>query len=576
MQKTFKTITLVFIFVCFLLAACSNPSGGGNTETGTITINLSSSTSRATTGFPETPMDMNDLTYKIKLTPVSSGSPTERVVNGSANALITISPGSWNITVYAYRDFLTEPTIYGIGKSQGGPIEVKANQNTSVSIIMERPISIDLDKNEAIFSPLERTSKTIVLTVYRFEPTVPAPSVGLDIDKSGLTNAKIDIPIQQQSPYPDTKIFEIKIESDPPGSTPSGNFVIKGITGLPSGYANMDEQQVIPVKFHDGLTENTPIPVNQSNIATFNSTFTTDMSYLSKHYFLEEDIITWSGSWTPIGDAPSSNAFTGTFDGRNGIITDINFSGSPDYLGMFGAISSTAEIKNLNLYSVIFDNTSPAYNSATGGLVGHNNGKIENCSVTGTIDGPKNVGGLVGFNNSKIIKCSADVNVIGNDNVGGLVGNTGTTPSSIENCYATGAVDGSTGDNFGGLVGLNAAKIINCYASGDVIYTSGNYAGGIAGQNFGGTINSCVSLCANISGSGPDSGQIVGGPGGLSNNYAASGTGTDPDDKDGKMITSSEYEEAAWWKNTVGFSASIWDFENWYPPSPPMLKKAEP
>ena len=126
-----------------------------------------------------------------------------------------------------------------------------------------------------------------------------------------------------------------------------------------------------------------------------------------------------------------------------------------------------------------------------GGLVGRNNGLIENSSVgnstsvqntysSGTM--ANNTGGLVGTNEMNgIIRSSYAAAVVsgydgGNTGyVGGLLGF--NSQGSIENSYAIGNV--IRGASSGGLVGFSTGTITGSYAAGNV---SGTSAGGLVGS----------------------------------------------------------------------------------------------
>jgi hypothetical protein len=271
-------------------------------------------------------------------------------------------------------------------------------------------------------------------------------------------------------------------------------------------------------------------------------------NYPNNHFILKNDInlsnyLSVDGNgyndgagWEPIGS--SGTPFTGTFDGGEFTITGL-FINRPmaGGIGLFGHTGNSAEISDLRLVAV---NVTGSY--FVGGLVGENNGEIDNCSVEGSITGNDEVGGLVGFNSDGTITEShaagevtgcvindtppedigglvgnnvgniqnsysmATVNVVGYVNeddreeylyVGGLAGLNGGV---ISNSYATGDVtalydteDESTGYAIGGLVGFNSAfesgaTITDSYATGKV--TGEEYVGGLVGQNQGHITNS--------------------------------------------------------------------------------------
>jgi filamentous hemagglutinin family protein len=127
---------------------------------------------------------------------------------------------------------------------------------------------------------------------------------------------------------------------------------------------------------------------------------------------------------------------------------------------------------------------------SVGGLTGFNSGTISNSYSTGSVNGDFWVGGLVAYNYSGagpglITQSYATGNVSGGSNTGGLVGvNAGT----INQSYATGAVESSQSSNVGGLVGWNPSEsvygngvITQSYATGTVTAGAFSSAGGLVG-----------------------------------------------------------------------------------------------
>lgn len=117
-----------------------------------------------------------------------------------------------------------------------------------------------------------------------------------------------------------------------------------------------------------------------------------------------------------------------------------------------------------------------------GGLIGYSSHFITNSYATGavTANEAQYVGGLIGYQNQRSITNSrAFGDVTGATRIGGLAGgtNSGTT---ITSCFATGYTVGLTGGYVGGLTGFGRAHIFNSYAVGDVT-GNGNYIGGLDG-----------------------------------------------------------------------------------------------
>ena len=112
---------------------------------------------------------------------------------------------------------------------------------------------------------------------------------------------------------------------------------------------------------------------------------------------LTENINLIDMEWTPIGT--ESQPYTGTFDGGNHTITGLTVTTSDQYAGLFGFIGSGGKVKDVTLKDVKIESNNEM--SAVGGVAGRSyGGKIENCSVSGSVSGSgKNsaVGGIVGY-----------------------------------------------------------------------------------------------------------------------------------------------------------------------------------
>ena len=165
----------------------------------------------------------------------------------------------------------------------------------------------------------------------------------------------------------------------------------------------------------------------------------------------------------PIGSGFSSDPFGGVFVGDGHAISDLSINPEQSDLGLFAETTENAEIRNVNIQNISV--TGGTFN--VGGLVGENNGSIENSSVAGEIDGDaSDVGGLVGVNNDNgSIESSYVIGNVGGDSfsvdIGGLVGeNDGT----ITRSYAAGGVDSDgTSADIGGLVGENDGTVEDSY-----------------------------------------------------------------------------------------------------------------
>ncbi|HOC58887.1 MAG TPA: GLUG motif-containing protein, partial [Smithellaceae bacterium] len=162
---------------------------------------------------------------------------------------------------------------------------------------------------------------------------------------------------------------------------------------------------------------------------------------------------------------------------------DNNGYGGENVGGLAGLNSSTGVISDSSAAGAV---TGSGCN--VGGLVGRNDSNIAvtNSHATGTVTGTSNVGGLMGYNNGAVANSHATGRVTGASYIGGLVG-WNDSNSAITNSHATGAVTGS-GEQIGGLVGVNYGAVANSHATGRV--TGANYVGGLVGINNGAVTNS--------------------------------------------------------------------------------------
>ncbi|MFR1563305.1 MAG: stalk domain-containing protein [Anaerotignum faecicola] len=220
-------------------------------------------------------------------------------------------------------------------------------------------------------------------------------------------------------------------------------------------------------------------------------------------------------NWTPIGT--EDTLFQGTFDGGGHQITNLKI-GKREYGGLFGNVWG-ATIQNCNVTGEV-----NGYNYS-GGIVGYanDNTHILNCSFQGNVEGNgQDRGGIVGSTSigCDVSGCFVTGTVTGGNCVGGIAGN---GVGTIKNCYALADVT-AAGDSAGGIAGYAYnLSIENCYYSGKV--SSNGNAGGIAGIASGTTtINNCVSLAESVTGiwkvnriAGKNSAK-------LTDNYAWSGT----------------------------------------------------
>ena len=257
-------------------------------------------------------------------------------------------------------------------------------------------------------------------------------------------------------------------------------------------------------------------------------------------------------NWTPIGT--EDTLFQGTFDGGGHQITNLKI-GKREYGGLFGNVWG-ATIQNCNVTGEV-----NGYNYS-GGIVGYanDNTHILNCSFQGNVEGNgQDRGGIVGSTSigCDVSGCFVTGTVTGGNCVGGIAGN---GVGTIKNCYALADVT-AAGDSAGGIAGYAYnLSIENCYYSGKV--SSNGNAGGIAGIASGTTtINNCVSLAESVTGiwkvnriAGKNSAK-------LTDNYAWSGTKVSGSaTPDGAALTYTNGELSEQFSDIFKDTDSAWDF----------------
>ena len=205
-----------------------------------------------------------------------------------------------------------------------------------------------------------------------------------------------------------------------------------------------------------------------------------------RHFTLNADIdLDPNRPDVPVFAHAAVQDFMGVFDGNGHVIRHLTIRGG-SYLGLFGRLASSAEVKNLGILDVNITGSG----SYVAGLVGQNAGNVIHCYSTGVVSGSEYVGALLGYNTGTVAHCYNTGSVSGEKHlVGGLAGDNRGTLSA---CYNTGSVSGAS--FVGGMVGHNPfGRVTNCYSSGSVNGTS--MVGGLVGFNLG-DVNCCYSAGA--------------------------------------------------------------------------------
>jgi len=177
--------------------------------------------------------------------------------------------------------------------------------------------------------------------------------------------------------------------------------------------------------------------------------------------------------WTPIGCSESTFkedyytnfecqkvSFEGIYKGNNkrinSIYIDINVSLTP--VGLWGGIGENGVVENLELDNYFIRGT-----QIVGSIGGINNGRIENCTLNGTLSSAGLLGGIAAENNGEIIHCTANWNYSNNLEYG-----------IIERCAAGGIVGVNTGNISKSSCGIVfEGKIIHYEFGGALAYNIG-------------------------------------------------------------------------------------------------------
>ncbi len=266
----------------------------------------------------------------------------------------------------------------------------------------------------------------------------------------------------------------------------------------------------------DGYIDNTTAGVweiyNQAGLDAYRTQLNSDNTTDAK--LMCDIALSTSRAWVPMGS--ETNRFSGTFDGNNYIISNLNIEDvASSYQGFFAATNTSAVVKN-----IVFVDAYASADTYVAIVAGRNYGDIINVHVDG-INGTADVWGngyigiISGRNEGRIIASSAtNVRVMVGSSATGIIfagGIASSGPGDIVASYVDGiTINGSDLDTVyaGGLVGFGEPKIYGSFVN-NITFTSfggaGIYTGGIIGSDLNaGTFdgNSFVSTDATLYGNG--------------------------------------------------------------------------
>ncbi|MDR0864876.1 MAG: hypothetical protein LBO74_08090 [Candidatus Symbiothrix sp.] len=290
--------------------------------------------------------------------------------------------------------------------------------------------------------------------------------------------------------------------------------------------------------------------------------------YRTYHYRLMNDIDLGNGTnaaWAPIGTSGSSAMFVGNLHGGGHTLSNLNYTGTTQYLGLFGVIGQGAHIDSLRVEGgSITHNRSLTGTGATYGYLGAIAGYAINTSATGedivisncyanvtltqtqtstsSNTGGSYVGGLVGYAYANTTSSGGAITIENsysespisetttqsdgglNMYIGGLVGYANRSASgkfnilnNYRNASITNTQTGTAVTTYvGGVVGNQAGNATNPtygvidknYATGSIDAATATAVGGVVGYSNRGVIRNSVALLSSITGA--TAGRIVG------------------------------------------------------------------
>lgn len=167
---------------------------------------------------------------------------------------------------------------------------------------------------------------------------------------------------------------------------------------------------------------------------------------------MKNDIDMTGVNLTPIGKDVAGHRFIGTFDGQGHKFSNLNIEWDGDYFGLFGCVGAGATIKNF-----ILDNTCRLYGSGSyGGIIGGANEEgtitVQQLGNEGTVEaGTNEAAGIIGTNMGSatfnIDNCYVTGTINGRSNMAAICAWTGGK-GYVKNCWSIAKVDNYDGTNY--------------------------------------------------------------------------------------------------------------------------------
>ncbi|MCD7826016.1 MAG: hypothetical protein LUH14_08655 [Clostridiaceae bacterium] len=194
--------------------------------------------------------------------------------------------------------------------------------------------------------------------------------------------------------------------------------------------------------------------------------------------------------------------FYGTYDGGGYSISGLIFQSETSYTsGIFGQIKQGAVVSNLTVKNCLLA-------KAYGGIMGMNEGTVDNCvadSLTGICDA---IGGIAECNSGQISNCRTIHSELivagsGDNRLGGITA--GNYNGIIESCQTKDTIlrsDEEIDAMVGGIAGcqrfetLAQSGIFDCISAAELV--GGKYMGGVAGYVYSTGITPQITNCINM------------------------------------------------------------------------------
>ena len=177
--------------------------------------------------------------------------------------------------------------------------------------------------------------------------------------------------------------------------------------------------------------------------------------------------------------------------------------------GNYGTGGIVGYLRGGNVFDSV-NNGDVVAKADAGGIVGDNQGVVDNCTNNGMVTGTTCIGGIAGLSYGKIINTTNNGAVTSTSwGAGGIAGRTINVDSNISSCTNKGAITAK--GQVGGIVGRATGEITKCTNEGTITGTV-DITGGICGDLTGTTHVDVINTTNTQNGTvtGPNSQNIIG------------------------------------------------------------------